>query len=378
MADNPSLLFMSHLHPPQDNPLESIGGMQEVSQQLLHHLKASGTFEVHEWVNHAAWKHIGWSTAGYLAKSLQRVPALIKQHNIDLIVCGSMVTAAISPILRAMGVRVPIIAINHGQDVTLPFGPYQWWVPKVFSALTHVISVSEATSLQSSARGLDSSKAKVLPNGIKLDFARRMPPQGEAKAFLSETQALDPEIPLLLTVGRLVERKGHAWFLKHVLTNVQTPVQYVMIGEGPQQTEIEQAIEGLHHETPHQIHVMGRQEEKIVHHAYAAADLFIMPNISVAGDMEGFGIVLLEANAVGCPAVASYIEGIRDVIEDGLNGVAIQEGDANAFALSIDHLLSDPTQLQALRKSSKKRAETFEWQVLVKAYESLFLNAIRR
>lgn len=376
MADKPSLLFMSHLHPPQDNPLDSIGGMQEVSQQLLHHLNASGTFEIHEWVNHAAWKHIGWSTAGYLAKSLQRVPTLIKQHNIDLIVCGSMVTAAISPILRAMGVKVPIVAINHGQDVTLPFGPYQWWVPNVFRALTKVISVSEATSIQSRDRGLDSSKAEVLPNGIKLDFARRMPPQGEAKAILSESHSIDPKIPLLLTVGRLVERKGHTWFLENVLPKVQTPVQYVMIGEGPQQHEIEHAMSGLQQVSPHHIYVLGRQEEEFVHHAYAASDLFIMPNISVEGDMEGFGIVLLEANAVGCPAVATYIEGIRDVIEDGLNGLAIQEGDARGFAQSIDHLLTEPTQRHDLRASSKQRAETFEWQVLVSRYETCFMSML--
>lgn len=376
MTDKPSLLFMSHLHPPQDNPLESIGGMQEVSQQLLHHLKASGTFEVHEWVNHTAWKHIGWSTAGYLAKSLQRVPALIKQHNIDLIVCGSMVTAAISPVLRAMGVKVPMIAINHGQDVTLPVSPYQWWVPNVFGALTRVISVSEATRLQSIARGLDPSKAAVLPNGIKLAFARRMPSQMEAKSILSEVHSIDPEKPLLLTVGRLVERKGHAWFLEQVLPNVQTPVQYVMIGEGPQQAEIEQAIEALHQTGHHRIHVLGRQVEEHVHHAYAAADLFVMPNISVDGDMEGFGIVLLEANAVSCPAVATYIEGIRDVIDDGVNGVAIEEGDSDAFAQSIDRLLSDPTLLKALRTSSKQRAETFEWQVLVGRYESCFLDTL--
>lgn len=377
MADKPSLLFMSHLHPPQDNPLESIGGMQEVSQQLLHHLKASGTFQVHEWVNHAAWKQIGWSTAGYLAKSLQRVPALIKQHNIDLIVCGSMVTAAISPVLRALGVKVPIIAINHGQDVTLPVGPYQWWVPNVFRALTRVISVSEATSLQSIARGLDPSKAEVLPNGIKLDFARRMPPQSEAKTSLSEVYSLDPDRPLLLTVGRLVERKGHVWFLQQVLSQVKTPVHYVMIGEGPQLSEIEHAMESLKTSSQHEVSVLGRQDEEVVHTHYAASDLFIMPNIKVEGDMEGFGIVLLEANAVGCPAVATYIEGIRDVIDDGVNGVAIKERDAETFAQSIDRLLSDPKALIRLRSSSKQRAETFEWQVLVGRYEQCFLSTLK-
>jgi phosphatidyl-myo-inositol dimannoside synthase len=59
---------------------------------------------------------------------------------------------------------------------------------------------------------------------------------------------------------------------------------------------------------------------------YAAADLFVMPNIPVEGDMEGFGIVLLEANRAGVPAVASDLEGIRDVIEPGENGYRVPHG----------------------------------------------------
>ena len=205
-----------------------------------------------------------------------------------------------------------------------------------------------------------------------------MPTQKEAKQRLSNTHNIDETRPLLLTVGRLVERKGHTWFLQDVLPKVKTAVQYLIIGEGPQQESVEQMSEFIHNETSHQVIVMGRQEEDVVHHAYAAADAFIMPNIRVEGDMEGFGIVLLEANAVGCPAIATYIEGIRDVIEEGVNGYAIQEGDATTFAQSIDQLLSDSNTLATLRMSSKKRAETFEWQVLVKEYEAIFHSTLKK
>ena len=72
--------------------------------------------------------------------------------------------------------------------------------------------------------------------------------------------------------------------------------------------------------------------------AYSASDIFIMPNIPIPGDMEGFGIVLLEANLAGTPAVAADLEGIKDVIENGKNGYKIEVRDSKSFSNKIDTL----------------------------------------
>jgi len=101
--------------------------------------------------------------------------------------------------------------------------------------------------------------------------------------------------------------------------------------------------------------------------AYSAADLFIMPNVKVEGDMEGFGVVLLEANIRNTPAIATDIEGIKDVISPGKNGYRIPEGDAPGFARKVDEVLQ--TELDTLSISSRSFVEhQFSWEKVSKDY----------
>ncbi len=99
-----------------------------------------------------------------------------------------------------------------------------------------------------------------------------------------------------------------------------------------------------------------------------------MPNIVVPGDMEGFGIVMLEAGACGLPTLAADLEGIRDVVEEGVNGWFAPSGDADAFVARITTLVGDP---EALHSASQRTAEyvarTFRWDRTAERY----LDALR-
>ena len=94
-----------------------------------------------------------------------------------------------------------------------------------------------------------------------------------------------------------------------------------------------------------------------------------MPNIVVPGDMEGFGIVMLEAGACGLPTLAADLEGIRDVIDEGVNGWFAPTEDTSAFATKIQTLLDDP---DALRAASKRTTDyvtsTFRWDSTADRY----------
>jgi phosphatidyl-myo-inositol dimannoside synthase len=132
-------------------------------------------------------------------------------------------------------VKVPMVCINHGQDVTLPFFVYQKFVPWVFRSLDGVISVSKATRLESIKRGMDPEKCIALPNGFSTEELNYNIPKEEARRLL--TEALDFELNgqnMLLTVGRQVKRKGHEWFINKVLPLVKSDYIYVIIGDGPE------------------------------------------------------------------------------------------------------------------------------------------------
>ena len=90
---------------------------------------------------------------------------------------------------------------------------------------------------------------------------------------------------------------------------------------------------------------------------FALSDLFIMPNRSVEGDMEGFGIVALEASARGIPVIATGIEGITDAVIDGGNGFCVGEGDSSKMIDIIKSFIDDPERLSDFGKGAKKFTE---------------------
>jgi phosphatidylinositol alpha-1,6-mannosyltransferase len=286
-----------------------------------------------------------------------------------------MVTASISPLLRNR-VDVPMVTINHGQDVTLPVKLYQRYLPKVFNSLDGVISVSSATRQQCIERGMGSKKGIALPNGFDLESMERLPEKSAARKEMEQLFNIDLEDKfLLLSVGRQVKRKGHQWFVETVFERIQSDVIYLLIGDGPEHENIGKAVERIRNGG--EIILAGKQPDKILSAAYAAADLFIMPNIPVEGDMEGFGIVLLEANRAAVPAVASDLEGIKDVIEQGVNGYRVPHSKPEKFADKIDFVLKN--ELNELSEHSLSYVkESFSWQHVAEKYVSYLQTVIER
>lgn len=329
------IIYISHLHPPANANLENIGGMQTVSLQLLEHLQERSDISVFPLVVESPWQGTELRTLGFSIKLLGTLPSIIQQQQADVVLFSSMVTAALAPLMRSR-VTVPMVTINHGQDVTLPVRLYQRWVPQVFHHLQGVISVSAATQAASLERGLHPTKSFVLPNALNIQ--PRSYHQPKSREVLESVFQIRLEgKKLLLSVGRQVQRKGHAWFLEHVLPRIQQPIVYLMIGQGPET----QRLQALRAQSryPDQIIVAGKTSAEILQHAYDAADLFVMPNIPVEGDMEGFGIVILEANEARTPVVASDLEGLRDVVQNGCNGFKVAPLNAQQFAQTIDDVL---------------------------------------
>jgi len=367
------ILYISHSHPPKNQPLESVGGMQNVSIQLVDALGKNEQVELKTIIQRAPWKGIGIATTIFLFKLLRLIPKAVREFNPDVILFSSMVTAGVIPFL-SKNIDKPMVTINHGQDVTLPFWVYQKYLPVVFNKLSGVISVSQATRVACIERGMEPEKGVVLPNGLDRRRTSNLPEKGAARKKLMEHFGIKPigEGFLLLTVGRQVKRKGHAWFIQEVLPRLKHKVNYLVIGDGPEFENIKEVAEKS--EFKNSIFLTGRQPDEILKSAYSGSDLFVMPNIPVDGDMEGFGIVLLEANQAGVPAIASDLEGIQDVIEQGVNGYRIPHGKPELFAQKIDQVLEN--ELGRLSESSKKYVlDRFSWDTIIKEYVN-FLNEV--
>ncbi|MEP2448279.1 MAG: glycosyltransferase family 4 protein [Balneola sp.] len=361
------ILYVSHLHPPENAPLDNMGGMQRVSMQLIDELSTREDIEIKTIIQHAPWKGIEVKTAFFLTKLVFKLPKIVKEFKPDVILFSSMVTASLAKFCRNK-IDVPMVTINHGHDVKLSIGIYQNFVPKVFEALDGVISVSEATRQECIKRGMSPEKGVALPNGFDMSDFKDVPDKAEGRKEIEEAFSVDLSgKSLLLTVGRQVKRKGHEWFITEVLPKIKSEVVYLVIGAGPEHDRLKEIVNTSNLQD--KVLMVGKQPDEVLKNAYAGADIFIMPNIPIPGDMEGFGIVLLEANLAGTPAVAADLEGIKDVIENGKNGFKIAVRDAENFSGQIDSLTENG--LEEMSTSSRKYVlENFTWNKVAQQYIS--------
>lgn len=361
--------------------MENIGGMQRVAMKLHESLDrrnvdASGAgaqssaFEYDSVLLRSSWTWTHVKVVPFLLWAAWMIAQKARRDEVDVVLFSSMVTAALAvplrPLLQKHGVRTA--AIVHGLDVTTPFPPYQWFVPKVFGALDLVLPVSRATGEACTQRGLPERKLQVVPNGIDPDRFR--PPESRAQRRRNLTDALGslPDDALLLcSVGRQVKRKGFEWFIEHVMPKLPGDVHYWLAGDGPEHDAIQSAIDrnGLNG----RVRLLGRVTDTELAHLYRGADLFVMPNIPVPGDMEGFGVVMLEAGQCGTPAVAARLEGIRDVITDGVNGHLVEPEAPEGFVEAIRRYHRAPDALAAASERAREHTQsTFGWPAVAGQY----------
>jgi phosphatidylinositol alpha-1,6-mannosyltransferase len=354
---------------------KNIGGMQRVSLQLNRELDKKQLVTVDREVINVSADFNRLQTIAFLVKNMILLPRKVQQADADIVIFSSMVTAIMAPFIQNR-LSVPMVAICHGRDVMLPNSIYQRAVSKAFRHLDGIIAISRATKNECVRRGVDPDKTVIIPNGISPADFGDMSSKEEARSKLSKRFDISvANKRILLTVGRMVKRKGHEWFIREVMPKLQENTIYIIIGDGPEYKPIHKlADDNL---LSDRLFLLGQQPDEVLKQAYAAADLFVMPNIPVEGDMEGFGVVLLEANMGGTPAIAADIEGIKDVLVQGKNGYRIPALDAEQFAQKVQAISEN--QLEHFSKQTRSYIlKQFSWHRIIQRYCSYFQSITQR
>ncbi|HEX5724811.1 MAG TPA: glycosyltransferase family 4 protein [Longimicrobiaceae bacterium] len=368
------LLFVSHSFPLPGDPLSNLGGMQRVAQGLHAALAAHPAVRLSSLLLETSWKGTPYRIPGYLLKVLRRVPRLVEEERIDVVLFSSLVTASTALLLRrsihAAGARVAAIPI--GRDVTLPAPGYQPFVRRVLGALDAAFPISRATARECFARGLRPEVTHVVPCGVDTELFS--PPPDRAAARRELLRAIGGAVPadalLLCSVGRHQERKGFQWFADAVMPRLPADVHYLVSGEGPTTPAIRAAA--ARHGLEGRVRLLGRVSEERLRTLYRGADLFVMPNVHVPGDIEGFGVVMLEAGMCGLPVLAADLEGISDVVREGENGHLLPSRDAGAFARAVLRYREDRAALDAFSASAARHtARSFSWAAVADRFVAL-------
>lgn len=246
------------------------------------------------------------------------------------------------------------LAVIHGSEVNLRHHLFRVLTDCSLKRFHGVIAVSRYTQSLVSSLGLKA--VTVIPNAMDphdWDLNAKVPM--DLKGF-----------PKLLTVGRLSDRKGQLEVIKHLpkLITVYPELHYHCVGiaaEGARFMAVAETLGVASHVTFH-----GPKTQAELKGYYQACDVFVMlSRPTESGDVEGFGIAILEANYFGLPAIGATGSGIEDAIVDGDNGLLIPYDYSDGFVSAVQSLLKDK---EGFETRAKAWASEHDWAKIVKRY----------
>lgn len=160
--------------------------------------------------------------------------------------------------------------------------------------------------------------------------------------------------PVLLSVARLVTRKGIDTALRALpeLLRDWPNLTYVILGDGPDYSRLAQLSNELR--VTRNVRFVARSAQPLADY-YNACDIFVMPVREEPGDIEGFGLVFLEAGACEKPVIGARAGGVPDAIIDGRTGLIVPPDDPAAVTKAVGSLLREPTRREALGRAARER-----------------------
>lgn len=233
--------------------------------------------------------------------------------------------------------------------------------------------VSQYTADLLRERGVPSSRLRIVPNGTDPERFRPLD-AGPLRERLGLT-----DNTVMLTVGRLVARKGIDTTLRALpdILDAVPDLAYLVAGTGPDRDRLEHIAETLG--VRDRVHFVGHVPFDELPSYYNVADLFVMPSREEPPDVEGFGIVFLEAGACGVPVIGARSGGIPDAIRDGETGLLVPPVAPTALADAATRILTSPDLAARLGEQGRRRvvneaswdqvAEQL-WTVLTEASDS--------
>jgi colanic acid/amylovoran/stewartan biosynthesis glycosyltransferase WcaL/AmsK/CpsK len=240
--------------------------------------------------------------------------------------------------------RAPLVLSFHGYDFcTVPRRQGAGVYRKLFATADLLTVNSDYTSRQVEKLGGPASKLRLLPVGLDPDefpFSERTLPPGEQ--------------PRIVSVGRLVEIKGHEYLIRAIgqLRREVPPVICDIVGDGPLRGKLAALVRELGLETTVNFH--GALNGPDVKRLMQQSHLFVLPSVNVKGDQEGQGLVLQEAQASGLPVVATRHGALPEGMIDGQTGYLVPERDAGALAERLVFLIRHPQSWPQLGRAGRK------------------------
>jgi phosphatidylinositol alpha-1,6-mannosyltransferase len=272
--------------------------------------------------------------------------------------------------------------IAYGSDLVYPGTVYRPLSRWLFRRVPQILAISKATRELLSGIGVQSERIEIVPPGVTVeDFEAE--PQHCAEELMQRLEGRR----IVLSVGRLVPRKGLVEFVEHVmpiLSERVPDVALVIAGDDAiaslvHDEKVREPIEEMVRKKGLEKYVIltGTLPYREIVKLFFRSDVFILPAVRVPGDAEGFGIVFLEAALAGSPTVSTRIGGIPDAVLDGETGLLVEPGDYEGLCTAVCRILTDEELRNRLASAAETRARNeYSWDAITVKYVNAFRKIV--
>lgn len=270
--------------------------------------------------------------------------------NSEIIICSGKFSLWLGGLISIFFKR-KFIAVIHGSELRLPNMVLRKLTDISLKRFNQVIAVSNYT--KSLVSYLDLKNTVVIPNGFEMDIPVTILPKTKP-------------VPVLITVGNVTQRKGQQNIINALpnLLEKYPDLKYHIVGIPTERNKLEQLALKLNVENA--IVFFGKVSENEKIELLQQADVFVMlSETTKAGDAEGFGIAILEANALGIPAIGSFGCGIEDAIKVGTSGKLINNKEPKELLFALQDVLNN---YEVYSQGAKNWAQNFTWKKVIKRY----------
>jgi glycosyltransferase involved in cell wall biosynthesis len=298
-----------------------------------------------------------------MAKAIHGLLAAMIERgsDFDLIDAHYFYPDGVAAVLLGGWLKKPVVITARGTDVNLipEHDLPRRWIEWAARRCAGIITVSDALRNRLIELGVDSGKVRTLRNGVDLALFHRLENRDELRESLGLNR------PTLLSVGHLIERKGH-----HIIIDAMPDLpefELLIAGDGEWHEKLVKQVESVG--IADRVRFLGALTQPRLVEYYNAADALVL-----ASSREGMANVLLESLACGTPLVATPIWGTPEVVANERAGVLMRDRSAEAVAEGVKRLfLGYPS-----RADVRSYAEQFDWAPTTVGQLTVFRRALGR
>lgn len=318
-----------------------------------------------------SWGVISLEGLGFYVRVIRAVWRVMKQHDVSSIHCARTLPEGIVGMALGRITGKPYLCYVHGEDIEMS------WSSREFTFLTRKVIEHSACLICNSENSAEllrkwpsarEERISILYPGVDAGYFR--PDERSAE------DALLPGKVVVLTVSRLQPRKGHDVMLKAMpaILARHPDLHYVIAGSGQCEDDLSDLVDRLG--LCDNVSFLGECSDQEVLDWYRRSDLFVLPNRQVGNDVEGFGIVLLEAQSCETAVIAGDSGGTRETLREAHSGYVVDCRQPENLAAAITALLDDPEQLAEMGRNGRRWIlDRFDWPRVIESAKEIFARA---